>query len=122
HYDNDPIYNIPYGKLYNGYVIMDPRGMCPTGWHIPTLDDAQTLINYAGGYSYAAGELKTEGTSYWNSPNMGATNSYGFSALGAGQREFNGPFGNSTINETILNATIFYLYDPLNSEPVIRFT
>ncbi len=34
-YDNDPKKGSKYGKLYNFYAVSDPRGLSPTGWHIP---------------------------------------------------------------------------------------
>lgn len=36
--------------------------------------------------------MKTTGTSYWNSPNTGATNSSGFSARGGGYRNNSGTY------------------------------
>jgi hypothetical protein len=35
HYENDPKYEVPYGKLYNWHTVSDARKMCPTGWHVP---------------------------------------------------------------------------------------
>ena len=32
-----------YGILYNGYAIMDPRGLAPAGWRIPGTSDWQLL-------------------------------------------------------------------------------
>ena len=34
-----------YGRLYTQNVIMDSRGVCPTGWHIPTKEEFKTLQN-----------------------------------------------------------------------------
>jgi len=25
-----------YGRLYNGYTAVDSRGLCPSGWNVPT--------------------------------------------------------------------------------------
>jgi uncharacterized protein (TIGR02145 family) len=41
--DND----CTYGKVYNGYVIEDSRGICPSGWHIPTYQDFYNLWQYS---------------------------------------------------------------------------
>ena len=38
-YPNDSSNTPPFGLLYNGYTVMDPRNVCPAGWHVPT--DAQ---------------------------------------------------------------------------------
>ncbi len=78
-----------YGGQYNGYAVEDSRGLCPDGWKVPSYDDFNELISYLGGSSVAGGKLKTtgsidEGTGIWVSPNAGATNESGFSAVGAG--------------------------------------
>ncbi len=79
-----------YGGLYQWnemmQYIMDPgtQGICPTGYHIPTTDEWLTLANYLGGGSVAGGEIKETGYRHWKSPNTGATNSSGFTAVGGG--------------------------------------
>jgi len=68
------------------------RGICPSGWHIPTDAEWTILTTYLGGESIAGGEMKEAGTVHWLSPNTGATNSSGFSALPSGYRSLNGNF------------------------------
>jgi uncharacterized protein (TIGR02145 family) len=34
-----------YGKLYNYYAVIDTRGLAPEGWHIPSLDEWNQLID-----------------------------------------------------------------------------
>lgn len=46
-----------YGLLYTWYVATDPRGVCPTGYHLPNNEEWQTLINYLGGSGQAATKL-----------------------------------------------------------------
>jgi uncharacterized protein (TIGR02145 family) len=59
--------------------------MAPTGWHVPTSAEWNTLINYVGNYTTAGGILKETGTAHWLYPNTGATNNtYGFTALPGG--------------------------------------
>jgi uncharacterized protein (TIGR02145 family) len=97
---------IPYGALYNWNAAMnvspgsssnpsDVQGVCPTGWHIPSEDEWTTLINFLGGVSFAGGKLKETDTIHWNSPNDGATNESGFTAVGSG-RAGDGEFFNYT--------------------------
>jgi len=84
YYDNNAAYNGTYGKLYNWYAVMDGRGLCPVGWHLPSDDEWTTLTEYLGGINVAGGKMKTTGTSLWDSPNTGATNESGFSGLPGG--------------------------------------
>ncbi len=85
-YDNSP--NSDYGKLYNERALSDNRGICPSGWHIPTDTEWNTLISYLGGNDIAGSKLKESGTEHWNSPNDDATNSSGFTARPGGYRPY----------------------------------
>jgi len=80
---------INYGALYNNYAVRDPRMIAASGWHVPTVSEWQSLLEYIGGWENAAPKLKEVGTIYWASPNTGATNEYGFNLRGAGYRETN---------------------------------
>jgi uncharacterized protein (TIGR02145 family) len=35
-YANNQQNETVYGKLYNGYAVFDSRGICPSGWHVPS--------------------------------------------------------------------------------------
>ncbi|MGV9003052.1 fibrobacter succinogenes major paralogous domain-containing protein [Flavobacterium sp.] len=83
-----------YGKLYNWYAVNDPRGLAPTGWHVPTNLELISLIDFLGGATEAGGLLKEDGVSHWESPNTGAVNSSGLKALPAGYCLSNGTFSN----------------------------
>ena len=76
-----------YGRLYTWEAAK--RG-CPSGWHLPSDAEWQTLVDYLGGDNLAGGKLKSPGA--WNDPNTGATDSSGFSGLPAGGRSNNGNF------------------------------
>jgi uncharacterized protein (TIGR02145 family) len=95
-YDNDTVNDGLYGKLYNHYAVMDTRGLCPTGWHIPTDGEWWTFTFYNTNGSFGAGSLKSTATQPtpggWNSPNLDATNSSGFTALPGGIRRTSGGF------------------------------
>jgi uncharacterized protein (TIGR02145 family) len=84
-YENNPI-NAATGRLYNWYAVNDGRNIAPLGWHVPSDGEWTTLINYLGGASVAGGKLKEAGTSHWTTPNQGATNSSGFTAIAVGFR------------------------------------
>ena len=88
-YDNNPTNSETYGRLYNWFVVGDDRGVCPDGWHVPTDAEYTVLTDYLGGTSVAGGKMKEAGLDHWNSPNTGATNESGFTALPAGYRNFN---------------------------------
>lgn len=85
-YNNNPANDVIYGKLYNWYAVNDPRGLAPTGYHIPSAAEWSTLITCLGGDSIAGGKMKEVGTTNWLAPNTGATNSSGFTALPGGVR------------------------------------
>ncbi len=89
-YGGSNVNNTNYGKLYNWYAVNDSRGLCPTGWHVPTTIEWATLENYLGGTSVAAGKLKT--VDGWNTPNLGATNESGFTGLPGGYRFTDGTY------------------------------
>src|SRR5690554_2612480 len=91
-----------YGVLYNWTAAMDGeassttnpsgiQGVCPAGWHLPSDAEWTELTDYLGGTG-AGGKLKEAGTTHWNSPNTGATNETGFTALPGGSRRYDGPF------------------------------
>ncbi|MRS02175.1 hypothetical protein EG832_02935, partial [bacterium] len=92
-YNNDIANKNAFGALYNWYAVMTNK-LCPVGWHVPTLGDWDDLAIFLGGESIAGGKMKATGTNYWSSPNTGATNESGFSALPGGLRSMYGNFGN----------------------------
>jgi uncharacterized protein (TIGR02145 family) len=95
YYSNNSLYNSVYGKLYNWYVASDTRNACPSGWRVSTDADWNILTKYldlladtscvnCAASTTAAGHLKSIGISIWDSPNLGATNSSGFTSLPSG--------------------------------------
>ena len=105
-YDNDPANCNIYGRLYNWATAMDlpsscnstscssqiqspHHGICPLGWHIPSDDDWDILIDYADyeGSSLEAG-AKLKATEGWKDfsglPSGNGTDEFGFSALPGG--------------------------------------
>ena len=91
-YNNEESYKATYGALYNWYAANDSR-LPPSGWHVPSIGEWNTLINNLGGDStVVGGRLKEAGTTHWVSPNTGADNSSGFTALPGGSHYTNGAF------------------------------
>ena len=88
-YDNTPANTTTYGKLYNWYAVNTAK-LCPKGWHVPSDADWSTLSTTLGGDATSSGALKETGTTHWSSPNTGATNTSGFTALPGGYRDHDG--------------------------------
>ncbi|NTW31615.1 MAG: DUF4339 domain-containing protein [Bacteroidetes bacterium] len=91
-YDNNDKYVNTYGRLYNWYALKNSHSICPAGWHVPSDADWTILTDFLGGKYTSADKLKKEGTAYWKSPNAGANNSSGFTALPGGYRGNDGVF------------------------------
>jgi uncharacterized protein (TIGR02145 family)/uncharacterized repeat protein (TIGR02543 family) len=87
-YGNNSVNKNPYGALYSAGILYNNELIAPLGWHVPTHDEWSTLIASLGGASTAGGKLKEAGTVHWNSPNTGAVNSTGFTALPGGIRNY----------------------------------
>lgn len=86
-YENNDSNTSAYGRLYTWNAVIDAT---PAGWHLPAKEEWEELINEQGGASVAGGKLKETGNAHWNSPNTGATNSSGFTAVGSGFRGADG--------------------------------
>jgi len=92
HYNNDPANDAIYGKLYNWFAVNDPRGLAPTGYHIPSDSEWTTLTTFLGGSSIAGGKMKEEGLCHWVAPNTDATNTSLFTGLPGGSRSNSGNY------------------------------
>jgi uncharacterized protein (TIGR02145 family) len=87
-YNNDDAsYKAVYGALYNWYAV-NTGNLCPTDWHVPSQAEWETLYYYLGS---DGGKIKEAGTAHFVSPNTGATNESGFTALPGGVRAFGSP-------------------------------
>ncbi len=115
-YNNDPANCEVYGGLYQWNELMNYtppgksnpagiQGICPAGWHVPSdaefcqmetyLDATVNCGNSGSLGTTAGGKLKETDISHWTTPNTGATNRSGFTALPGG-RLSGGSFFNST--------------------------
>jgi uncharacterized protein (TIGR02145 family) len=76
--------------MYNYYAVLDARGICPKGWHIPTKAEWEALESFLGNDLTANQKLKETGNAHWIRENQKlVTNSSGFSALPGGVRWLN---------------------------------
>jgi uncharacterized protein (TIGR02145 family) len=98
YYNNDPNIGAKYGKMYNWYTVVDPRGLAPAGYHIPTDEEWTILAIYLGGETVAGEKLKS--TSGWKDLGNG-TGQTCFSALPNPMRGFNGQFGTNQGEEGV---------------------
>jgi uncharacterized protein (TIGR02145 family) len=96
YWENDPSFIEDYGILYNYYVVKDPRGVCPIGYHVPDNIEWATLREHIAEFSSSTSninsQLKEEGLEFWSSGSYQGNNFSGFSARGAGAR-VSGIFG-----------------------------
>ncbi len=104
HFQNDSANEANFGILYNYFATIDPRGLCPDGWRVPTQQDFAALETAAG---MPADSLAAEGfrgieanvggklkaiSELWRDPNTGAEDAFGFGALPGGARFAGGFF------------------------------
>jgi uncharacterized protein (TIGR02145 family) len=82
-----------FGRIYNGYAVMDPRGLCPSGWHLPSDADWIQMEMHLGldeGSAYSNGYRGDEGvllkSSEADSPSWNGNNESGWSGLPGGNR------------------------------------
>ena len=114
------------GFVYQQGAVLNAKGICPSGWHVPSDAEYKTLAEYLGtpgcdgtGASYgwfcspAGASLKEAGTVHWGSGNTG-TNTSGFSAVGTGYRGTDGSFDARSVytywwsSSSTLNRTLYY--------------
>ena len=117
-YDDDTVNCNTYGGLYQWNEAMQYKttegtwGICPLGWRIPIFDDFYQLkkaVNYDGNALKAVGQGAGDGA---------GTDTSGFTALLAGERNNTGVFNNmgnnaffwSSSEESYDNAYLIYLY------------
>ena len=118
-YLNTPANSTTYGRLYNWYAVDNNaattvasnggKNVCPTGWHVPSDAEWKKLTDYLGGSAVTADKLKETGTTHWITPNTGATNETGFTALPGGFRDYlGGSYGGIGLNCTWWSSTEAY--------------
>jgi uncharacterized protein (TIGR02145 family) len=105
-YGNNASNDSIYGKLYNWFAVADNRGLCPSGWHVPSNNDWNLLFKTIGASEDIANEnnmyrnrseiiggaMKEINLTHWSGSNTGATNISSFTGLPGGQRHNDGEF------------------------------
>jgi uncharacterized protein (TIGR02145 family) len=90
---SDEVANLAtYGRLYNWYAVNDSRGLCPSGFHVPSDGEWMTLEMALGMTSSQANSTGWRGTdqgTQMKTTSWGGTNSSGLSALPGGYRNVN---------------------------------
>ena len=88
-YNDSAEYCEEYGRLY---TWVSARDACPTGWHLPTREDLDTLLSTVGGDSLAGNVLKS--FAGWNraEDEGNGVDSYGFSGSPAGWMDLTGDY------------------------------
>ena len=126
-YENSTAHRDTYGGLYTWGAAMNGtagsnanpsgvQGICPDGWHLPSDAEWKELEMFLGMSQAEAndtgfrgtdegGKLKETGTANWDSPNAGATNESGFTALPGGYRIDDGSFSGLVDNANFWAAT-----------------
>ena len=106
YYDNDK----SFPPLYNGYVPIDNRKVCPVGYRVPNMRDLNVLVQFLGGLKAAS--LKLKSTDNWI---HGGNNLSGFNLNGRGFTYGSGEFG-ERYKTTILLANQVEKYNFANQE------
>ena len=114
------------GRLYNHYAAIDPRGIAPIGWHVPSLIEWQILSDFCGGESVSGGKLKEFGYKHWLEPNTGATDEFNFSMLASGTKYPSGNFDGintfaSYLTPTFNSGLDYYVVNVYNNSEFIQF-
>ena len=88
-----------YGRLYEWDAA---KTACPKGWHLPSKQEFESLLNSVGGQPIAGKALRSK--TGWNSGKNG-TDYFSFSAFPAGYKDEKGRFNNEGISTTFWTAT-----------------
>ena len=115
-YNDHVAYADTFGALYNWYAAVDPAGLCPSGWHLPTDEEWQQMEVFLGMSAESAamddwrgsnegGALKEVGYTNWEIYNDSATNLSGFTSLPGGFRNFNGSYNGTGYYSTYWTAS-----------------
>ena len=106
-YDGVAGYCEKYGRLYTWAAA---KTVCPEGWHLPSYDEWNTLFTAVGGKSTAGAKLKSQ-TGWAAYDGITNEDSFGFSALPAGNRYDNGSYYYEGYDAHFWSSTEYGSYD-----------
>ncbi len=89
------------------------QGVCPSGWHLPSKAEWETLFNAVGDSSAGTKLKSTSGWNNYNGKDGNGTDAFGFSALPAGYRISSGNGGAEGLSAYFWSSTedgIYYAY------------
>jgi uncharacterized protein (TIGR02145 family) len=87
-----------YGRLYTMSAAMGgdrgegAQGICPDGWHIPSMSEWKIMIDHLGGQEVAGKALKETGTGHWAEASPGEGDQSGMGILPSGWFDFTGEY------------------------------
>ena len=102
-----------YGKIYNWFVVADPRGFGPVGWHVPSNREWARLYISSGLLVSKLIDTTKSSWSLGETPKVVPDNSTGFSAIHAGARRIDS-FGDNTVSN-LGNSTWWWTSDSMKS-------
>ena len=109
-YNNSDSLGKIYGKLYNWFAVSPTtngnKNVCPTNWHVPSVNEINILRDYLGGESLAGIPMKEIGFLNWNSPNEFASNTSLFTAIPSGGRVNDGIYGGIGVSYYFWSSTM----------------
>lgn len=85
--------SVPYANehFYTWEAAVRVAGTVGNGWHLPSKNESDALVTYAGGFNIAGKKLKSKDG--WDTyESITNTDEYGFTAIPTGRREENGAF------------------------------
>jgi uncharacterized protein (TIGR02145 family) len=124
YYGNRESYSQKYGNLYNWHVAVDERGVCPTGWHVPSDEDWMTMERFLGmpeeeALRMTAWRGTVEGDML-KAEEFGGNNQSGFSALGTGYRDPKGIYKASGTDNDYWTSTPYENKEKNRTEGVLH--
>lgn len=96
-----------YGRLYNGYAVQDPRGLCPSGWHVSTAAEWAELVQLTELFNMPEGTVLKSST--LDEPAWNGYNQLGFSATPGGRMSSEGDMN-------LLGSYAYYWVDSTSTE------